>query len=65
MFLPSKAARDIVETQKALHGLGVPENLAQQGWTRCRITPAAFDAQIKREIDAIFAPTKAANLKFN
>jgi hypothetical protein len=28
-------------------------------------TPAAFDAQIKREIDAIIALAKAANLKFN
>ena len=29
------------------------------------ITPAAFDAQIKREIDAILTLAKAANLKFN
>jgi hypothetical protein len=29
------------------------------------ITPSAFDTQIKREIDAILALTKAANLKFN
>jgi hypothetical protein len=29
------------------------------------ITPAAFDAQIRREIDSILALTKAANLKFN
>ena len=70
MFLPAKTPRDIVdklhqETQKALHGLGVPEKLAQQGVDPMPITPAAFDAQIKREIDAILALTKAANLKFN
>ncbi len=70
MFLPAKTPRDIVdklhqETQKALHGPGVPEKLAQQGVDPMPITPAAFDAQIKREIDAILALTKAANLKFN
>jgi hypothetical protein len=29
------------------------------------ITPAAFDAQIRREIGSILALAKAANLKFN
>jgi hypothetical protein len=29
------------------------------------ITPAALDAQIRREIDSILVLAKAANLKFN
>ena len=70
IFLPAKTPRDIIdrlhqETLKALNAPGVPEKLAQQGVDPMPITPAAFDAQIKREIDAILALTKAANLKFN
>jgi tripartite-type tricarboxylate transporter receptor subunit TctC len=70
MFVPAKTPRDIVdklhqETQKALSAPGVPEKLAQQGLDPMPITPAAFDDQIKREIDAILALAKAANLKFN
>jgi hypothetical protein len=44
---------------------GPHAQLAQQGLDPMPITPAAFDAQIKREIDAILALAKAANLKFN
>jgi hypothetical protein len=53
------------ETQKALAAPGVREKLAQQGMDPMPITPAAFDAQIRREIDSILALAKAANLKFN
>jgi len=70
IFVPAKTPRDIIdklhqEIQKALNGPGVPEKFAQQGVDPMPITPTAFDAQIKREIDAILAVTKAANLKFN
>jgi hypothetical protein len=51
--------------QKALAAPGVREKLAQQGMDPMPITPAAFDAQIRREIDSILALAKAANLKFN
>jgi len=42
----------------------VREKLAQQAWTDADHA-AAFDAQIRREIDSILALAKAANLKFN
>jgi tripartite-type tricarboxylate transporter receptor subunit TctC len=69
-FAPAKTPREIVnklaqETQKALAAPGIKERLAQQGIDPMPMTPADFDAQIKREIDAIVALTKAANLKFN
>jgi tripartite-type tricarboxylate transporter receptor subunit TctC len=69
-FAPAKTPREIVdrlaqETQKALNAPGIREKLAQQGMDPMPMTPAAFDAQIKREIDAIIALAKAANLKFN
>src|SRR5947209_2376515 len=70
LFAPAKTPREIVdklaqETQKALAAPGVREKLAQQGMEPMPITPAAFDAQIRREIDSILALAKAANLKFN
>jgi len=70
LFVPAKTPRDIVdklseETQKALRAPGVPEKLAQQGVDPMPITPAAFDAQVRREIDAILALAKAAKLTFN
>jgi tripartite-type tricarboxylate transporter receptor subunit TctC len=70
MFLPAKTPREIVErlhqeTLKALRAPGVPEKLAQQGIEPMPITPAAFDAQIKSEIDSILALVKAAGIKFN
>ena len=69
-FAPAKTPREIVdklahETQKALAAPGIREKLAQQGMDPMPTTPAAFDAQIKREIDAIIALAKAANSKFN
>jgi tripartite-type tricarboxylate transporter receptor subunit TctC len=70
MFLPARTPRDIVErlhqeTLKALRAPGVPEKLAQQGIEPMPITPAAFDTQIKSEIDSILALVKAAGIKFN
>ena len=70
LFVPAKTPREIVdklaqETQKALAAPGVQEKLAQQGMDPMPITPAAFDAQIRREIGSILALAKAANLKFN
>jgi tripartite-type tricarboxylate transporter receptor subunit TctC len=70
MFLPAKTPREIVErlhqeTLKALRAPGVPEKLAQQGIEPMPITPAAFDAQIKTEIDSILALVKAAGIKFS
>ena len=69
MFLPSKTPREIVErlhqeVLKALRTPGVPEKLAQQGIDPMPIAPAAFDAQIKSEIDSIQALVKAAGIKF-
>jgi tripartite-type tricarboxylate transporter receptor subunit TctC len=70
LFAAAKTPREIIdklarETQKALAAPGVREKLAQQGMDPMPITPAAFDAQIRREIDSILALAKAANLKFN
>jgi len=70
LFVPSKTPREIVErlhqeTQKALQTPSVREKLAQQGVDPMPITPAAFDAQVKSEIDINLALVKAANLKFN
>jgi tripartite-type tricarboxylate transporter receptor subunit TctC len=70
LFAPAKTPRELVdrlaqETQKALAAPGVREKLAQQGMDPMPITPAAFDAQIRREIDSILALAKTANLKFN
>jgi len=69
-FVSRSTPREVVdklhqETLKALHSPGVPEKLAQQGVDPMPITPSAFDAQIKRETDAVLALTKAGNLKFN
>jgi len=70
LFVPAKTPREIVdklaqETQQALAAPGVREKLAQRGMDPMPITPAAFDAQIRREIHSILALAKAANLKFN
>jgi hypothetical protein len=52
-------------TRRLRFASGVREKLAQDGMDPMPITPAAFDAQIRREIDSILALAKAANLKFN
>ena len=69
LFLPAKTPRDIVDrlhqaTQKALNAPGVQDKLKQQGMDPMPIEPAAFDAHIKAEIEAITALVKAANIKF-
>jgi len=70
MLLPAKTPRDIIErlhqeTQKALRAPVVPQKLVQQGVEPMPIAPAAFDAQIKNEIDSNIALIKAAGIKFN
>jgi tripartite-type tricarboxylate transporter receptor subunit TctC len=69
MFLPAKTPREIVErlhgeTLAALRASGVAEKLALQGIDPMPIVPAAFDAQIKNEIDSILALVKKAGIKF-
>ena len=68
-FLPVKTPRAIVErlhaeTQKALAGKGMPERLAQNGIDPMPITPAAFDALVKKEVEGNIALVKGAGLKF-
>jgi len=70
LFAPAKTPRDIVErlnaeVQKAVQAPGVPEKLAQQGVDPMPVTPAEFDAQVKREIEANIALVKAAGIKVN
>jgi tripartite-type tricarboxylate transporter receptor subunit TctC len=70
MFLPAKAPRDIVErmhqeAQRALRAPGMPQKLAQHGVEPMPITPEAFDALIKNEIESNIALVKAAGIKLN
>jgi tripartite-type tricarboxylate transporter receptor subunit TctC len=70
MLVPEKTPRDIVEklraeTQKALALPSVKEKFAPQGIEPMPVTPAEFDALIKKEIAANIALVKAAGLKFN
>ena len=70
LFAPAKTPREIVdrlaqETQRTLAAPDVREKIAQQGMDAMPLTPAAFDEQIRREIESIAALVKAANLKFN
>ena len=70
MLVPAKTPRDIVdrlyrETQKALQLASVQEKFAPQGIDPMPLTPAEFDALIKREIAINLALVKAANIKFN
>ena len=70
MFVPAKTPRDIVErlyqeTQKALQLPSVTEKFAPQGIEPMPLTPAEFDALIKKEITDNIALAKAAGLKFN
>ena len=53
------------EARAAFDSRGRAGELAQDGMAPMPITPAAFDAQIRREIGSILALAKAANLKFN
>jgi tripartite-type tricarboxylate transporter receptor subunit TctC len=70
MLVPAKTPRDIVdrlyrETQKALALASVQEKFAPQGIDPMPLTPAEFDALIKREIAINLALVKAADIKFN
>jgi len=70
ILAPSKTPREIVnklhaETQKALNSPVVKQKFAPQGIEPMPLSPAEFDALIKKEIDANIALVKAAGLKFN
>jgi tripartite-type tricarboxylate transporter receptor subunit TctC len=53
------------ETQTALSHPSVVEKFAPQGLEPMPLTPAEFDALIKKEIDSNIALVKAAGLKLN
>jgi tripartite-type tricarboxylate transporter receptor subunit TctC len=70
LFVPSKTPRDIVErlhqeAQKAANLPAVREKLSQQGIDPMLITPAEFDALIRKEIAENVALVKAAGIKTN
>jgi tripartite-type tricarboxylate transporter receptor subunit TctC len=70
MLAPSRTPRAIIdklhaETMKALKHPNVVEKFAAQGIEPMPLTPAEFDAQIAREIEANKALVKAAGLRFN
>jgi tripartite-type tricarboxylate transporter receptor subunit TctC len=70
MFVPAATPRDIVDrlyqdTQKVLGQPGVLARFAPQGIEPMPLTPAQFDALVKKEIAINIALVKAAGLKFN
>ncbi len=70
MFVPAKTQPDIIEklraeTAKALQNPNVVEKFKGQGIEPMPLSPAEFDALVKREIEANKALVKAAGLKFN
>jgi tripartite-type tricarboxylate transporter receptor subunit TctC len=70
MFVPAKTPRAIIdrlhqETQKALRHPNVVEKFKPQGVEPMNLTPAEFDALVKKEIADNLALVKAAGLKFN
>jgi tripartite-type tricarboxylate transporter receptor subunit TctC len=70
MFVPAKTPPAVVErlraeTEKALQNPNVVEKFKGQGIEPMPLSPAEFDALIKREIAANIALVKAAGLKFN
>jgi tripartite-type tricarboxylate transporter receptor subunit TctC len=70
LFAPAKTPPAIVErlraeTEKALKNPNVVEKFAAQGIEPMPLSPAAFDALIKKEIATNIALVKAAGLKFN
>ena len=70
MLAPAKTPRAIIdrlheETEKALKVPAVQAKLAQQGVEPFPLTPAEFDALIKKEIEINLALVKAAGIKFN
>jgi len=70
MLVPAKTPPAIMErlrseTEKALKHPNVVEKFAAQGIEPMPMTPAEFDALIKKEIETNLALVKAAGLKFN
>jgi tripartite-type tricarboxylate transporter receptor subunit TctC len=70
MFVPAKTPSEIVErlraeTEKALRHPNVIDKFAPQGIEPLVLTPAEFDALVKKEIATNIALAKAAGLKFN
>jgi tripartite-type tricarboxylate transporter receptor subunit TctC len=70
MLVPAKTPRTIItrlhqETQKALRHPNVVAKFAPQGIDPMPLSPAEFDALIKKEIASNTALVKAAGLKFN
>lgn len=70
MFAPAKTPRAIIdrlhaETQKVLALPAVQERFKPQGIEPMPLSPAEFDALVKREVEANKALAKAAGLKFN
>jgi tripartite-type tricarboxylate transporter receptor subunit TctC len=70
LFVPAKTPDAIVarlrsETEKALKNPSVVEKFAGQGIEPMPLSPAEFDALIRKEIDTNIALVKSAGLKFN
>lgn len=70
LLAPAKTPHDIVErlykeTQKVLETPAVKAKFAPQGIDPMPMTPAQFDALIKKEIDSNKKLAEAAGLKFN
>jgi tripartite-type tricarboxylate transporter receptor subunit TctC len=70
LLVPAKTPRDIVdrlhaETMKALALPAVRQKFAPQGIESMPLSPAEFDALIKKEIGINIALVKAAGIKFN
>jgi tripartite-type tricarboxylate transporter receptor subunit TctC len=70
MLAPAKTPRAIIdrlhaEAEKALKVPAVQAKLAQQGVEPLPMTPAEFDALIRKEIEINLALVKAAGIKFN
>jgi len=70
MLAPSKTPRDIIdrlarEISKILAQQNIKDRLAQIGVEPMAVTPAEFDAMIRKEIDMNIGIVKAANLKFD
>jgi tripartite-type tricarboxylate transporter receptor subunit TctC len=70
LFVPAKTPREIVErlyqeTQKALRLQSVQDKFVPQSIEPMPLTPAEFDALVRKEIDTNIALVKAAGIKFN
>ena len=70
MFVPSGTPKPIIdrlyqETQKALALPAVKDKFAPQGIEPLALSPAEFDALVKKEVEMNIALAKAAGLRFN